>query len=114
VFSDQLPKLPDFWTFFIVTNFVPFPKAESDLKLTDPQSDASVLATKGGPWRNLLESCAGFPLSSFPLFLRLALFGDSLPHSHPRSKAIRKTSGITQNRPVRVTSKPDNGEGSGH
>ena len=24
------------------------------------------------------------------------------------------TSGITQNRPVRVTSKPDNGEGSGH
>jgi bifunctional non-homologous end joining protein LigD len=23
-------------------------------------------------------------------------------------------SGITQNRPVRVTSKPDNGEGSGH
>jgi hypothetical protein len=24
------------------------------------------------------------------------------------------SSGITQNRPVRVTSKPDNGEGSGH
>ena len=27
---------------------------------------------------------------------------------------IFKASGITQNRPVRVTSKPDNGEGSGH